>query len=124
MPEFGDLNYSCKAENLAYLSDFLNAADTQRHLRYLVEIMVPRIRVRVSPLCFYTFLGKILDSTEATMRRALLLTQHNRYHNGHSPLVSREEIVEAHCGLAVPGGGDVGEGVGGLRDRERQEFTV
>ena len=35
LPEFGDLNYSCKAENSAYLSDLLPAADTQRQLRYL-----------------------------------------------------------------------------------------
>jgi len=63
----GDFNYSCEAENLAYLSDFLDATITQRHLRYL---------------------------------------------GGN------------HGGLAVPGGGDVGVGVGGLRGRERQEFTV
>ena len=75
-------------------------------------------------LCFYTFLGKILDFTEATTRRALLLTYHDRYHNGHSLLVVREKIVEAHGGLAVPGGGDVGVGVVGMRGRERQEFTV
>ncbi len=44
---------------------------------------------------------------------------HNRYHNGHSLEVPREEIVEAHGGLAVHGGGDVDVGVGGLRGRER-----
>jgi hypothetical protein len=75
-------------------------------------------------LYFYTFLGKILDSTEATTRRALLLTYHDRYHNGHSFLVPREEIVEAYGGLAMPGGGDVSVGVGGLQGRERQEPTV
>ena len=45
---------------------------------------------------------------------------HNRYHNGLSLEVPREEVVEAHGGLVVYGGGDVGVGVGGLRGRERQ----
>jgi hypothetical protein len=42
---------------------------------------------------------------------------HNHYHNGHSLKVPREEVVKAHSGLAVHGGGDVGVGIGCLSHR-------
>ena len=67
-------------------------------------------------LCFLKFLGKILDSTGATTRRALLLPQ--PLPQRASPQVPREEIVEANGGPAVHGWGDVGVGVGDLRGRE------
>ena len=75
--------------------------------------MVSPVRVRVLPLLFPSDLqGK---------RRALSVRlriersfYHSNYHNQHSLEVLREEIVEAHSGLAVHGGGDVGVGIGSL----------
>jgi hypothetical protein len=77
--------------------------------------MVSPVRVRVSPLLFC----KQLQDKRLALAARLHVERrfyHNRYHNGHSLKVPREEIVEAHDGLAVHGGGDVGVGVGGLLD--------
>ena len=74
--------------------------------------MVSSVRVRVPPLSFSRyFQGK--PSTLPQLLRVERCFYHNRYHNGHSLEVPREEIVEAHGGLAVHGGGDVRVGVGG-----------
>jgi DNA-binding transcriptional LysR family regulator len=78
--------------------------------------MVSPVRVRVPPLLF----------SKDLQRRPLALVgrpsiecrfYHNHYHNGHSLEVPREEVVEAHGGLAVHGGADVGVGVGCLPHR-------
>ena len=72
--------------------------------------MVSPVRFRVSPLLFIVVLQEKLS---AILERLLIERRwyHNHYHNGHSLKVFREEIVEAHGGLAVHGGGDVGVGV-------------
>jgi hypothetical protein len=75
--------------------------------------MVSPVRVRVPPLLFYRYSqGK--RSTLFAWLRLERFQYHNHYHNERSLEVLREEVVEAHSGLAVHGGGDVGVGVGGL----------
>ena len=71
------------------------------------------LAIRVSPLLFCRYLQgeRLALSAQLHVERRFY---HNRYHNGHSLEVPREEIVEAHGGLAVHSGGDVGVGVGGL----------
>jgi hypothetical protein len=75
--------------------------------------MVSPVRIRVSPLLLYSYLQvkRLALAMRIHVERRFY---HNRYHNGHSFKVPREEIIEAHGGLAVHGGGDVGVGVGGL----------
>ena len=75
--------------------------------------MVSPVRVRVPPLYFCKDLQVKLSAIFAGLRIECRF-YHNHYHNGHSLKVPREEVVEAHGGLAVHGGGDVGVGVGGL----------
>src|SRR5215212_7345602 len=78
--------------------------------------MVSPVRVRVPPLLFYKYL-QVKPSAIFERRRIECRFYHNHYHNGHSLKVPREEVVEAHGGLAVHGGGDVGVGVGCLPHR-------
>src|SRR5215213_4877897 len=75
--------------------------------------MVSPVRFRVSPLLFCRDLQvKSLAALRRCSRGCSYY--HNQYHNGRSLEMRGEEIVEAHGGLAVHGGGDVGVGVGGL----------
>ena len=77
--------------------------------------MVSPVRVRVPPLLFSRhFQGK--RSTLFAWPRLERYVHHNYHHNGHSIEVLGEEVIEAHGGLAVHSGGDVGVGVGGLLD--------
>ena len=78
--------------------------------------MVSPVRVQVPPLLFSKYLQVkllALSGWQSIERRFY----HNHYHNGHSLKVLGEEVVEAHSGLTVHGGGDVDVGVGGLLDR-------
>jgi hypothetical protein len=75
--------------------------------------MVSPVRIRVSPLLFYSYLQDKCSPLQAWPRIEFCF-YHSRYHNGHSLEVPQEEVVESHGGLAVHGGGDVGVGVGGL----------
>src|SRR5215207_5343151 len=75
--------------------------------------MVSPVRVRVPPLLFFRHFQVKLSALSARLHVRRLF-YHNCYHNGRSLEVLREEIVEAHGGLAMHGGGDVSVGVGGL----------
>ena len=78
--------------------------------------MVSPVRVRVPPLLFFRHFQVKLSALSARLHVRRLF-YHNCYHNGRSLEVLREEIVEAHGGLAMHGGGDVSVGVGGLLHR-------
>src|SRR5829696_3794760 len=81
-----------------------------------LKIMVSPVRVRVPPLLFSSnFQEKLLAIFERLCIECRFY--HNHYHNGHSLKVPREEVVEAHGGLVVHGGGDVGVGIGCLPHR-------
>ncbi len=75
--------------------------------------MVSPVRVRVPPLlkCSHLQVKYRSLSVRLHIKHSYY---HNYYHNGHSLKVPREEIVEAHGGLTVHGGGDVSVGVSGL----------
>jgi hypothetical protein len=78
--------------------------------------MVSPVRVRVPPLLFSRhFQGK--RSALSGRPHVEPHLHHNRYHNEtlwqRLSQVPREEIVEAHGGLTVHGGGDVGVGATG-----------
>jgi hypothetical protein len=75
--------------------------------------MVSPVRVRVPPLLFSRHFQekRLVISARFHVERRFY---HNHYHNGHSLEVLREEVVEAHSGLTVHSGGDVGVGIGGL----------
>ena len=75
--------------------------------------MVSPVRVRVPPLLFSRHFQAKCPALAARLRIERRF-YHNHYHNGRSLEVLREEIVEAHGGLAMHGGGDVSVGVGGL----------
>ena len=105
-----------ESSNSAYLGGFCNYGQRSETYRPRLKIMVSPVRVRVPPLSFSThFQEKPLPLfVAALMKRGI---HHNCHHNGHSLEVLQEEVVEAHGGLAVHGGGDVGVGVGGLLHR-------
>src|SRR5215203_5779546 len=74
--------------------------------------MVSPVRVWVPPLLFSRHFQVKLSALSARLQVRRLF-----YHNGHSLEVLREEIVEAHGGFAMHGGGDVSVGIGGLLHR-------
>ncbi len=77
--------------------------------------MVSPVRVRVPPLLFSSHFQGKLSALFVRLRMERDI-HHNCHHNGRSFEVVREEIIEAHDGLAVHGGGDVGIRVGSLLD--------
>jgi hypothetical protein len=71
-----------------------------------LKIMVSPVRVQVPPLLFSRNLqGKLSAlSTRLYVERGI---HRNGHHDGRSFEVLREEVVEAHGGLAVHGGGSI-----------------
>jgi hypothetical protein len=78
--------------------------------------MVSPVRVRVPPLLFSRLFQEKRLAHFARPR-----IERRIHHNGHSLEVLREEIAQAHRGVAVHGGGDVSVGgtevaPGGIED--------
>ena len=64
--------------------------------------MVSPVRVRVPPLLISSYLQEKRLSLSTRLRIECSI-----HHNGRLLEVLREEVVEAHSGLTVHGGGDV-----------------